>query len=184
MSGLREKSRHSKKKNNIRLIILLVLLGLSLSVYFVPFGRDKRVVDSSGDRQIDTTGEMIDFPAVADLVFLKSDSSVIRKIRIAEAKTEVERNQGLMYRTSMPEDAGMLFYFDRSEIQGFWMKNTLIPLDIIFLNAGKEIVKIHKYAQPGSEESLSSEKPAMYVVEVNAGFCDKHGITEGDVVMF
>ncbi|MBN8572252.1 MAG: DUF192 domain-containing protein, partial [Ignavibacteria bacterium] len=77
---------------------------------------------------------------------------------------------------------GMLFIFPEDADQAFWMKNTIMPLDILFINSNKEIVKIYKNATPYSEKSMPSEKKAMYVVETVAGFCDKYGITEGDKI--
>ena len=84
----------------------------------------------------------------------------------------------------MDEARGMLFVFPNSEQRSFWMKNTFIPLDIIYISADKEIVKIVKNAVPRSEKSLLSEKDAMYVVEVVGGFCDKYNIIEGDKIDF
>jgi uncharacterized membrane protein (UPF0127 family) len=78
----------------------------------------------------------------------------------------------------------MLFVFVISELQSFWMKNTPLSLDIMFVNENKEIVKIHKSTTPYSKESLPSEKKSMYVVEVIAGFSDKYGIKEGDKIDF
>jgi uncharacterized membrane protein (UPF0127 family) len=87
-----------------------------------------------------------------------------------------------MFRESMDENQGMLFIFDREEMQGFYMRNTLIPLDIIFVNSKKQIVKIHKNARPLDETDLPSMKPAIYVVEVNGGFTDKYKIKEGEYI--
>ncbi|MFO7614988.1 MAG: DUF192 domain-containing protein [Bacteroidales bacterium] len=98
------------------------------------------------------------------------------------ADTEKERMQGLMYRHHLPEMAGMLFIFDRDEPRSFWMKNTFISLDIIFIHSSGEIVSIQKYTQPGSSYSVPSEKPAKYVLEVNAGFSDKYGINPGNSI--
>ena len=92
--------------------------------------------------------------------------------------------QGLMYRQNLPENAGMLFIFTNEEPRSFWMKNTYISLDIIYINSKKEIVSIQKYTQPRSTYSIPSEKPAMYVLEVNAGFTDKYGIHPGDKIDF
>ncbi|MBK8552795.1 MAG: DUF192 domain-containing protein [Ignavibacteria bacterium] len=90
----------------------------------------------------------------------------------------------MMYRRSMDDNKGMLFIFETEEPQSFWMKNTVIPLDIMFVNSKKEIIKIHKNTIPFSEKSLPSEKPATYVVEVRGGFADEYGIKEGDGINF
>ena len=96
------------------------------------------------------------------------------------AATEASRTQGLMGRTSMRQDQGMLFLFENAEERAFWMANTPLPLDIIFMNEKKEIIRIHRSATPYSEESLPSGSPAKYVLEINGGVCERQGILEGD----
>lgn len=114
----------------------------------------------------------------------KEKGDTVKTIDIEIAETDDERGKGLMYRKSMADTQGMLFMFDAPEEQSFWMKNTYISLDIIYVNGKKEIVSVQKYATPLSEESLPSFKPAQYVVEVNAGFCDKYKIKYGDKIVF
>jgi uncharacterized protein len=109
---------------------------------------------------------------------------VIFNAAIEVALTPVAQEQGLMYRKSMPDSVGMLFVFNVSEPLAFWMRNTIIPLDIIYTDSTKQIVKIISNAKPYSEEQLLSVKPAMYVVEMNAGFADKYGLHEGDFIDF
>jgi hypothetical protein len=87
-----------------------------------------------------------------------------------------------MYRKELPEFHGMLFLFPREEMLSFWMKNTLIPLDIIFINAAYEIVHIAQNTTPFSEQLLTSGHPARFVLEVNGGFCQRHGVQVGDTV--
>ncbi len=89
-----------------------------------------------------------------------------------------------MYRTKMLEMRGMLFIFEYEKKQSFWMRNTFIPLDIIFVNKNYEIVKIHKNTQPFADTSYPSEAPAIYVVEVNGGFTDKYSVKEGDKIVW
>ncbi len=89
-----------------------------------------------------------------------------------------------MYRSSMPQNAGMLFLMPREDIQGFWMRNTYIPLDMIFVNGNKQIVTIHANTTPMNENSYISTAPALYVVEVNAGYCNKNKFKEGDKIDF
>ena len=111
-------------------------------------------------------------------------NNVIVDIFMEIAKSEQEIAEGLMYRKSLPANGGMLFVFDREKVQSFWMKNTFLSLDIIFLNEDKEIVKIHKNAESLSEEPISSDVKAQYVVEVLAGFTDAYEIHVGDRVSF
>lgn len=98
------------------------------------------------------------------------------------ANTEYETETGLMYRSKMDEKQCMLFLFEESEPRAFWMKNTYIPLDIIFIGSDKRIVSIQKNAAPLNEKSLPSDAPAQYVLEVKGGFCDRHNVQAGDFV--
>jgi uncharacterized protein len=103
-------------------------------------------------------------------------------VDVAVADTPEKRSLGLMDVRNMPRDKGMLFIFEREENLSFWMANTPLPLDIIFVNRSMQIVRIHHNAQPYSERQFASGEPALYVVEVNAGFCLDHDITEGDLI--
>lgn len=125
------------------------------------------------------------FVKEGELEFLKSDGkSAIKVIDVEIADNDDERTQGLMYRKSMDDTKGMLFIFQKEEIQSFWMKNTIMSLDIMYVNSKKEIVKMYKNTTPFSENSIRSDKPATYVVEVAAGFTDRYGIKEGDKINF
>ena len=98
------------------------------------------------------------------------------------AQTYEEHEKGLMFRKSLAFDAGMLFVFEREENRVFWMKNTLIPLDIVWLDTEGKIVFMRENALPCREEpceSYSSEKPAMHVLEVNGNLTSKWGVKEG-----
>jgi uncharacterized protein len=107
---------------------------------------------------------------------------VLHRLSIEIAANSEERQQGLMWRKSMANDQGMLFIFEYPEIQGFWMRNTYIPLDIIYISDRLEIVSIQKNCPPLNDRSLPSGKPAQYVMEINAGLCDKLGIQPGNKV--
>jgi uncharacterized membrane protein (UPF0127 family) len=101
-------------------------------------------------------------------------------IDIEVAASMVETTRGLMYRRSMDEMQGMLFIFDEMEEKSFWMKNTYIPLDIIYTDDKGKILTIQPNTKPFSEDQVPSYVPSQFVVEVNAGFCKRHGISEGD----
>jgi len=116
------------------------------------------------------------------LKFLPHGSNPSVEISIEIASTDEARTQGLMGRMNMREDQGMLFLFENEEERAFWMANTPLSLDIIFVNARKRIVKIHEATTPYSEQSLPSGSAAQFVVEVNANFCNRHGIVEGDLI--
>lgn len=125
------------------------------------------------------------FKKEGELDFISAETGdVIQHIDIEIAENEAERTQGLMFRKSMEESRGMLFIFQTEKVQGFWMRNTLISLDIIYVNADLEIVKIQRRTQPLSEVSLTSDVPALYVVEVIGGYCTKHNIREGDQIKY
>jgi uncharacterized protein len=104
------------------------------------------------------------------------------KIDIEIADTDYKRQLGLMKRKEMKETEGMLFVFPSDAMQSFWMRNTLISLDMIFINSNKQIVTIHKNTKTLSDQSYPSTAPAQYVLEVIAGFTDKHKIIVGDAI--
>ena len=93
-----------------------------------------------------------------------------------------KRTQGLMFRYSMEANQGMFFIFDFSDIQSFWMRNTFISLDMLFINEDFEIIQIHENAFPLSEEPILSNYPAKYVLEILGGVSMRKGIRVGDVV--
>lgn len=103
----------------------------------------------------------------------------ISSIQAEIASTPSARALGLMYRKKMAETEGMLFIFPDEQIRSFWMKNTYISLDIIYLNANFEIISIVDNATPFSESPLSSNQPAQYVIEINAGLAKKWGLING-----
>jgi uncharacterized membrane protein (UPF0127 family) len=117
-------------------------------------------------------------------ISINNANQLIKTIDIEIAKDEYSREKGMMYRRNMMENQGMLFVFEDASPRYFWMKNTYISLDIIYVGKDKKIVSIQKSAVPLSEESLPSYKDAMYVVEVIAGFADKFKINEGDSISF
>jgi len=96
-----------------------------------------------------------------------------------------EKEKGLMFKSEMDINRGMLFVYDKEGIYSFWMKNTMIPLDIIWINAESEVVYINTYTQPCEVEnclSVNPEKNAKYVLEINAGMADKIGLKVGDKI--
>jgi len=114
------------------------------------------------------------------LDFVRPDSSIVSRIIIELAETPEEQAQGLMYRRTLPDRGGMLFIDAEESMRSFWMKNTALALDIIFVDAQGEIVNIVKRTTPYSEDFIESTGPAQYVVEVRAGFTDRYGISDDD----
>ncbi|MDX1587209.1 MAG: DUF192 domain-containing protein, partial [Balneolaceae bacterium] len=116
--------------------------------------------------------------------FLNDKGETITTVEVAVADEPEERNEGLMDVYELPADKGMLFIFENNQPRSFWMANTPLTLDIIFVNENMEIVRIHRNTQPFSEENLVSGDPAKYVIETNGGFTRSHDIREGMKVNF
>ena len=102
-------------------------------------------------------------------------------VRVEIATTTAEKQRGLMGRTALAEDAGMLFVFDREQQLSFWMKDTLIPLSIAYINESGRIVDIQDM-QPLDETPHPSAEPAKYALEVNQDFFNEHGVEVGNKV--
>jgi uncharacterized protein len=99
---------------------------------------------------------------------------------IEEAKTPEQMAQGLMYRRTMAADAGMLFEYERAQPVSFWMKNTLIPLDMLFIGADGTVLDIHERAVPLSLDPIGTDKPVLAVLELNGGTVSRLSIKRGD----
>ena len=113
-------------------------------------------------------------------VFFEND--VMFKVELA--KTASEQAKGLMYRAELPEDHGMLFVFQKDAPRTFWMKNTLIPLDMIFIDSDMNVAEVKENVPPCREDPCPQYKsaPAMYVLEINGGLAEKKGIKAGSFV--
>jgi len=147
--------------------LLLVILCVSLSACG---GQEQSGEPASTSIPFDKEGVLS--------VVQNRDTLVTIDIEIAE--TDSARQRGLMQRSSLPEKSGMLFLFPREQSRSFWMANTPLALDIIFASADSQIVSIAKYTTPYSSESVRSNAPAQFVLEMPAGFADSYGILEGD----
>ncbi|MGM5469786.1 DUF192 domain-containing protein [Flavobacteriaceae bacterium LMO-SS05] len=127
----------------------------------------------------------IKFKPEGKLSILKaSTDSIIQTLTIEIADDDYQTQTGLMYRKGMEANQGMLFIFPDSEYRYFYMKNTLIPLDIIYIDQNKAIVSIQKNAKPFDETSLPSEAPAQYVLEINGGLSTEWNLETGDKIQF
>jgi uncharacterized membrane protein (UPF0127 family) len=104
------------------------------------------------------------------------------------ADDDAERERGLMFRTEMAADHGMLFVHDVEDIQSYWMKNTKIPLDILYFDHARKLVSVQRDVPPCSLGDrcppFASEGPALYVLELNAGTAASLGVQPGDVLAF
>lgn len=165
--------KSSKQKNKISTQkIVIALLALAVIGFFIVnnFITNEPKV------------EYYSFTKEGELTFTDSLGALKAKIDLEIADTEYERQLGLMNRKEMKENEGMLFIFPRQDYQSFWMRNTLISLDIMFVNDQKKIVTIHKGTKILSDTSYPSTEPSIYVVETLAGFTDRHNIQVGDKI--
>ncbi len=104
-----------------------------------------------------------------------------QSIEVEVVATPERRRQGLMFRESLQADRGMLFVFPAEQVLGFWMRNTSIPLSIAYADRTGLIVRIVDLV-PHSDRSVSSRFPALYALEVNRGWFERHGVREGDTI--
>jgi len=105
-------------------------------------------------------------------------------IKAEVCSTDQQRQMGLMFREVMAEDEGMLFLFPTERHQSFWMHNTLLPLDMLFIDSEWKVVGIVENATPQTDDSRSVPKMSQYVLELNAGAAARHGLGEGTEVHF
>lgn len=140
--------------------------------------------ETTGSENKSLTKE-ISFTKEGELTLLKGENdSIIATLDIEIADDDYSTQTGLMYRQSMAENQAMLFVFNDSKQRSFYMKNTEIPLDIIYINSNKEIVSFQKNAKSFDETSLPSEAVSQYVLEINAGLSDKWNLEKGDKIQF
>jgi uncharacterized membrane protein (UPF0127 family) len=139
------------------LLVALLLLGVTVGAHaeLASFGKSPLVIDTAKGPQ---------------------------RFTVELALSPEQQQQGLMYRRAMAADAGMLFVFDTIRPASFWMRNTLIPLDMLFVAADGRIADIHERAVPLNEESIVSKAPVRAVLELNGGTVARLGIKPGDVV--
>ncbi|NRR91736.1 DUF192 domain-containing protein [Winogradskyella undariae] len=127
----------------------------------------------------------VSFKKEGTLTLNKATSdSIIKTIDIEIADDEYTTQTGLMYRTELETNQGMLFMFPDSQMRSFYMKNTKIPLDIIYIDENKTIVSFQKNAKPMDETSLPSEAPAKYVLEIYGGLSNVWNLNVGDTISF
>ncbi|HEX3883064.1 MAG TPA: DUF192 domain-containing protein [Stellaceae bacterium] len=130
-------------------------------------------VPAMAELQTFPTGQLTIVTAKGDLRFT-----------VEIATTPAQHEQGLMYRHHIDPGTGMLFDFGHPTTTAFWMKNTLIPLDMLFVGADGRIVNIHERAVPMSEETIPSAGPVRAVIELNGGASARLGIKPGDRVVY
>lgn len=155
----------------MRKFTFLTILTLCFSIIFISCKDDKKEI-----KPIE-----IPFKKEGELTLYKSTTdSIVAHINIEIADTDYDTQTGMMYRNAMQDNQGMLFVFPTMRERFFYMKNTRIPLDLIYLDANKYIVSFQEKAQPFNEATLPSRVPAQYVLEVNAGLAQKWLLEVGD----
>ena len=114
------------------------------------------------------------------LTFFRADSTEIKEIAVEVVDTDSTRARGLMARKCIPDDWGMLFVFPEERSQAFYMANTPRALDIMYFAADSTFINAAKYTTPNSLDRVFSDGGAQFVVEMPAGFVDRHGLAPGD----
>ncbi len=174
-----QKTQPSKKGRPILIIIVTALL-LTVIAYFY-FSKPAKPIKNIRSTQT----EEPKFEKEGTLWFIgKERNDTLRQVAIEISDDQNSRTKGLMYRSTMPDTQAMLFIFDKSAKRSFWMKNTPMSLDIMYVNEAKEIVSISRHTAPYSEKSIPSEREALYVVETIAGFSDNYNIEVGDRIAY
>jgi len=162
---------------------LWVVVGLAS--FQSPEARDKPVA-APARTVTDVTAEDAVGPKLPRARVLLEDSDrVVHGVDVEVAATSDARTRGLMWREELPQGQGMLFIFPgEEEIQAFWMRNTLIPLDLLFINAAGRVVGIVENAAPRTLVRRQVGIPSRYVLEVPGGWSQKTGIKRGGTARF
>lgn len=150
--------------------------------FFISAGLMVGCANDSEKEPIET--DPITFTKEGELSIYEPSGTLIKELDIEIADDNYERETGLMYRESMEDEQGMLFIFENAAPRFFYMKNTLIPLDIIYFGSDSTIVSFQKNAKPNDLTSLPSGEPAQFVLEVNAGLADEWELEQGDKIDF
>ena len=149
-----------------RALLLFVLVGCgnTMSNGAAPLSQDSRRSDADAS------------VAVVPTVVVMPEGQSQTKVRVSLARTEVERQHGLMYVQNLAPDDGMLFLFDEDSVLTFWMKNTLIPLDMIFIRSDMTVAGVVANAAPLTLDPRTVGIPSRFVLEVNGGWAAQHGV--------
>jgi hypothetical protein len=150
-------------------LLLLVVLGLACG------GTPEKEYSGYNGRKV--------IPEIS-VQFLSPEGAYISEVEVQISDDIPERSQGLMDVRQLPENHGMLFIFEEEQPLSFWMANTPLPLDIMYVNSDSVIVSIYHSTTPFSEKGLPSGAPALYVVETNGGYAINQGIEEGYRIRF
>tara|TARA_B110000438_G_scaffold253446_1_gene259064 strand:- start:430 stop:951 length:522 start_codon:yes stop_codon:yes gene_type:complete len=155
-----KKERHKLIKSHIYALTLLLSISIA----------------ESNDEYLD---ELITIP-----VSIENSQGDNVEFQVYITSSHNQRKRGLMHIANLPQHKGMLFHFAPPRYVSMWMKNTLIKLDIIFIDKNKRIIKIHKNAKPLSTQSIYSNKKAEWVLEINGGLSEINRLNIGNIVNF
>ncbi len=168
-------TKQNKKQRSMLIILLVLLVPAAIGLIFVSiptFSKQKKMTEPRFNHE-------------GYLSFYKAQQQdPVLEIDLEFADNQYELEKGMMWRRSMKENQGMLFIMPSTEIQSFWMLNTYISLDLLFIDDDLNIVTIRSNTTPESLDQISSDQPARYVLEVLGGFAERHNIAVGDRVSF
>ncbi|MGD0037660.1 MAG: DUF192 domain-containing protein [Bacteroidota bacterium] len=160
-----------KSRRRMQIGISFTVIVIALVIIFMP---KKTATDTLASPMAPM------FKKQGECTITNREDKPIVSIDIEIADDDSKREVGMMGRPTMEERQGMLFVFEEEQMASFWMKNCILPLDMIFINKLGEIVTICKNTTPFSEQAYSATAMTLLVLEVNAGFTDKYSIKEGD----
>ena len=167
--------KNQKPRRHMHISISVAVLAIALIIIFVP-------KKTAPDTSVQHIAPM--FKKQGECTITNRNDKPIISLDIEIADNDSKREVGMMGRAVMDEHQGMLFLLEEEQMASFWMKNCILSLDMIFINKTGEIVTICKNTTPFSEQTYSSTAMTLFVLEVNAGFADKHGIKEGDRIIW
>lgn len=176
MNTKRSKKKSSKKKpwNKIFYTGIIIIICAAIAGFFY--------VSSNGNETVHAGDADHGNSEYGKVTFFTSDGKKIVDLLVEVAEDEYEQATGLMFREDLSENQGMIFIHEDENLRYFWMKNTPLSLDMIFVDSNMKIVHIEKYTEPMSEELYPSKYPAQYVVETVAGFTDQYDIRVGSKI--
>ena len=155
-------------------------LFLVVALAAMPAGAERAVPRSTA---VDPTTESYDGPLPdRGAVVVHDVFGGTHRLTVEIADTSPLRTRGLMWRTELPEGTGMLFIFPAEVVQSFWMRNTLIPLDMVFIDRRLRVVGVVQWAEPRTLASRTVGRPSLYVLEVPGGWTERNGVRAGTTV--
>lgn len=167
-------ARKSRRTTLIDLVIILVILS-GMSLFYKLNVNRARAMQEKMQETVQQNTDLIQ----GRVVFFDSSNRKKLEIMVEIAENDYQQGKGMMFREDIPDNQGMLFTYEDELQRFFWMKNTKVSLDIIFVDATFKIVKIYKNTLALSENIYPSGVPVKLVVEVRAGFSDRHQLEVG-----